>query len=99
MDFKEFFAKYNISARDEDEARDLTGFLFVMDYIYGAMTKEQALALMADYYDNADEIYNSIGEAVAAIARQMIEEDNEVIKKLEEERNKLPPDEENFHKA
>ena len=33
-----------------------------MDYLYTSKTKEQTIALMVDFYDHADDIFNSIQE-------------------------------------
>ena len=38
----------------------LLNFMVMLDYLYCSMTEEQLLELVSDYYENADDIYNSI---------------------------------------
>ena len=59
MNWKEFLDKYDLKKIDP---RELAGFMSVMDYLYTSKTKEQTITLMVDFYDNADDIFNSIRE-------------------------------------
>ena len=59
MNWKEFVDKYDLRRINPCE---LAGFLSVMDYLYTSKTKEQTIALMVDFYDHADDIFNSIQE-------------------------------------
>ena len=59
MNWREFLDKHDLKRVDP---RDLAGFMSVMDYLYTSKTKEQTITLMVDFYDNADDIFNSIRE-------------------------------------
>ena len=59
MNWREFVDKHDLRRINPCE---LAGFLSVMDYLYTSKTKEQTIALMVDFYDNADDIFNSIKE-------------------------------------
>ena len=59
MNWREFLDKHDLGRVD---SRDLTGFMSVMDYLYTSKTKEQTITLMVDFYDHADDIFNSIRE-------------------------------------
>ena len=59
MNWKEFLDKHDLKKVDP---RELAGFMSVMDYLYTSKTKEQTITLMVDFYDNADDIFNSIRE-------------------------------------
>ena len=59
MNWKEFLDKHDLRRVDP---RELAGFMSVMDYLYTSKTKEQTITLMVDFYDNADDIFNSIRE-------------------------------------
>ena len=59
MNWKEFLDKHDLRRVDP---RELAGFISVMDYLYTSKTKEQTIALMVDFYDHADDIFNSIQE-------------------------------------
>lgn len=59
MNWREFLDKHDLRRVDP---RDLAGFMSVMDYLYTSKTKEQTVTLMVDFYDHADDIFNSIQE-------------------------------------
>ena len=59
MNWREFIDKHDLERVDP---RDLVGFMSVMDYLYTSKTKEQTITLMVDFYDHADDIFNSIKE-------------------------------------
>ena len=59
MNWREFVDKHDLRRIDP---LNLAGFISVMDYLYTSKTKEQTIALMVDFYDNADDIFNSIQE-------------------------------------
>lgn len=61
MGVVEFLNKHGINASlldekniDEDELFD------ILDYLYINFTKQQVLDLVADYYDNADDLVNDV---------------------------------------
>ena len=59
MNWREFVDKYDLERVSPFE---LAGFISVMDYLYISKTKKQTIALMVDFYDNADDIFNSMQE-------------------------------------
>ena len=59
MNWKEFIDKYDLERVSPFE---LAGFISVMDYLYISKTKKQTIALMVDFYDHADDIFNSMQE-------------------------------------
>ena len=59
MNWRAFVDKYDLERVGPFE---LAGFISVMDYLYISKTKEQTIALMADFYDHADDIFNSMQE-------------------------------------
>ena len=59
MNWREFLDKYDLERVSPFE---LAGFISVMDYLYISKTKKQTIALMVDFYDHADDIFNSIQE-------------------------------------
>ena len=59
MNWREFVDKYDLERVSPFE---LAGFISVMDYLYISKTKKQTIALMVDFYDHADDIFNSMQE-------------------------------------
>ena len=59
MDWKNFLEKHDLMKAG---ILEVAGFMTVMDYIYCTKTKEQAIEVMKDFYDNADNIFNSLKE-------------------------------------
>ena len=59
MNWKEFVDKYDL---EKVSPFELAGFISVMDYLYISKTKKQTIALMVDFYDHADDIFNSMQE-------------------------------------
>ena len=59
MNGREFIDKYDLERVSPFE---LAGFISVMDYLYISKTKKQTIALMVDFYDHADDIFNSMQE-------------------------------------
>lgn len=59
MNWREFIDKYDLERVNPFE---LAGFISVMDYLYISKTKKQTIALMVDFYDHADDIFNSMQE-------------------------------------
>jgi hypothetical protein len=61
MTFSEYFNKYGIKFHiDSDGKPGRATYSRVLDHMYLSFTKEQALKMVAEYYDHADEIFNSI---------------------------------------
>ena len=61
MTFSEFFNKYDIKFHiGSDGQPGRLDYHKVLDNMYLRLTKEQALAMVEDYYNHADEIFNSI---------------------------------------
>ena len=52
MDYQQFLRKWGLT--DEDDMVDW------LDSLYLEFTKEQVIGIVSDYYDNADDIYNSM---------------------------------------
>lgn len=59
MTIDDFFNKWQLLNDDVDIVL-LLNFMVMLDYLYCSMTEEQLLELVSDYYENADDIYNSI---------------------------------------
>lgn len=59
MNWREFVDKYDL---EKVSPFELAGFISVMDYLYISKTKKQTIALMVDFYDHADDIFNSMQE-------------------------------------
>ena len=59
MTIEDFFNKWQLLNNDVDIVV-LLNFMVMLDYLYCSMTEEQLLELVSDYYENADDIYNSI---------------------------------------
>ena len=59
MTIEDFFNKWQLLNNDVDIVV-LLNFMIMLDYLYCSMTEEQLLELVSDYYENADDIYNSI---------------------------------------
>ena len=61
MTFNEFFNNYDIKFHVYTDGRPgRMNYSKVLDDMYLRYTKEQALAMVAEYYDHADEIFNSV---------------------------------------
>ena len=60
MNFEEFCEKYNLNA----ELLDDLSLIDVLDELYLNYTEEQLVRMVMDYYENADEIQNSIKESI-----------------------------------
>ena len=59
MTIEDFFNKWQLLNNDVDIVV-LLNFMVMLDYLYCTMTEEQLWELVSDYYENADDIYNSI---------------------------------------
>ena len=59
MTIEDFFNKWQL-LNDDVDIVVLLNFMVMLDYLYCSMTEEQLLELVSDYYENADDIYNSI---------------------------------------
>ena len=59
MTIDDFFNKWQL-LNDDVDIVVLLNFMIMLDYLYCSMTEEQLLELVSDYYENADDIYNSI---------------------------------------
>ena len=59
MTIDDFFNKWQL-LNDNVDIIVLLNFIVMLDYLYCSMTEEQLLELVSDYYENADDIYNSI---------------------------------------
>lgn len=65
-----------------ETSKQIIDYLGVLDNFYLKYTREQVIELVNDFYDNADDIFNSIGEGYKHFQRLL----NEIIdkkKKLE----------------
>ncbi len=64
MTFREFLQKWDIdpSVNDQVNPMDMGGWLSAMDYMFCTKTKAQVLEMVGEFYDNADDIYNSLNE-------------------------------------
>lgn len=59
MTIDDFFNKWQL-INDNVDIAVVLNFILMLDYLYCSMTEEQLLELVSDYYENADDIYNSI---------------------------------------
>lgn len=59
MTIDDFFNKWQL-LNDDVDIVVLLNFIVMLDYLYCSMTEEQLIELISDYYENADDIYNSI---------------------------------------
>lgn len=59
MTIDDFFNKWQL-LNDDVDIIVLLNFIVMLDYLYCSMTEEQLIELVSDYYENADDIYNSI---------------------------------------
>ena len=82
MDYKEFLDKHGLNDMSVDM---FPSFLMVLDYLYTSRTRDQAINVVADYYDNADDIYNSIQDNVDIISEKI----NSFIQELVENINNI----------
>ena len=104
MNWREFVDKHDLRRVDP---LNLAGFISVMDYLYTSKTKEQTIALMVDFYDHADDIFNSIQEdgqklmenldnlMKSMIDAGLITEDD--LKKLQKELDQIEDDDTHHH--
>lgn len=75
MKYNEFFEKYGLLKEGSQlDPRDLAGWMSAMDYFYCAMSKAQFLELVTDFYDNADEIFNSLNEDAQKMLDDIIQD-------------------------
>ena len=58
MTAQEFLDKWSINEKLLVDF-NIGNVLKVLDFLYLGYTKEQVIALVSEYYDHADEIYNS----------------------------------------
>ena len=84
MTKKEFYEKHGLHFKD---VMDEMLFLGGLDKLYLEFTKEQAIAIVNDYLDNADDIYNELQENISAAIKELAE----VLKQAQEKK-----DEEDF---
>lgn len=75
MNFRDFLKKWDFdpAANEQVNAMDVGGWLSAMDYLFCTKTKEQVLEMVGEFYDNADEIYNTLNEAANETISQMRE--------------------------
>lgn len=69
MTKKEFFQKYKIHF--EDTISEMS-FLMSLDNLYVQFPKEQVLQIVSDFYDSADEIFNSYKEELASNVTEVL---------------------------
>lgn len=62
MDIIKFLEKYNLSNNKYLDSTQIASFLAVLDYFYCIGEKDKLIQLISDFYDNANEIYNSARE-------------------------------------
>jgi hypothetical protein len=76
MNFRDFLQKWSFdpSTNEQVNAMDVGGWLSAMDYLFCTKTKEQVLEMVGEFYDNADEIYNTLNEAANETISQMRED-------------------------
>lgn len=102
MNWREFVDKHDLRRVDP---LNLAGFMSVMDYLYTSKTKEQTITLMVDFYDHADDIFNSIQEDGQKLMENLdnlmksmiglITEDD--LKKLQKELDQIEDDDTHHH--
>ena len=76
----EFIEKYNLKF---DNKLDELLFISYLDKLYLEFTREQAIAIVADFYDNADNIFNDMKEQIGQRIEELIDELQSVDKKNE----------------
>lgn len=79
MTKKEFYEKHGLHFKDIVEEMMFIGGL---DKLYLEFTKDQAIAIIADYCDCADDIYNEIQDEVKEALNDLFD----AIKKAQEEK-------------
>ncbi len=89
MDYKEFLNKHGLTGMPVDIFPSL---LAALDFLYTSYTRDQAIEIISDYYDNADDIFNSLNENVKIVSEQinsfleeLVENINNMNKNKEEE--------------
>lgn len=89
MDYKEFLDKHGLKGMPVEIFPSL---LSALDYLYTSHTRDQAIEIISDYYDNADDIFNSLNESVKTVSEQinsfleeLVENINNMNKNKEEE--------------
>lgn len=65
----EFLNKWHLTGENEQVAN--LAMLIVLDDLYCQFTKEQAIELVSTYYDNADDIFNSLNDALQEAAERL----------------------------
>lgn len=95
MEINDFLNKHGFNTKSCSELlsdKDLASFLYVLDYIYCHMTREQAISVMTDYYDNADTIINSLNDTISTMTSMLETLSKAIIKAAEEEVNEIKED-------
>ena len=69
MTYNEFFEKYKVEFFVDGERPGRANYIKVLDDIYCTLTREQAIQLMKDYYDNADDIFNAVPNYIDEVTK------------------------------
>ena len=70
MTIDQFLNKYQLNNCKNLTSDQIASFCTVLDYFYCVSTKQQLIQLVTDFYDNADDIYNSIQEQLKQIKQK-----------------------------
>lgn len=70
MTIDQFLNKYQLNNCKHLTQDQIASFCTVLDYFYCVSTKKQLIQLVTDFYDNADDIYNSIQEQLKQIKQK-----------------------------
>ena len=70
MTIDQFLNKYQLNNCKLLTLEQIVSFCTVLDYFYCTSTKKQIIQLVTDFYDNADDIYNSIQEQLNQIKQK-----------------------------
>lgn len=92
MDYKEFLNKHGLKGMPVEIFPSL---LSALDYLYTSHTRDQAIEIISDYYDNADDIFNSLNESVKTVSEQI----NSFLEELVENINNMNKDKEEETKS
>lgn len=65
MTYSEFYNKYGINFAMDSHRPGRISYNKVLDDMYCSLTREQAVQMVKDYYDHADEIFNTATNYIA----------------------------------
>lgn len=70
MTIDQFLNKYQLDNCKYLTPDQIASFCTVLDYFYCTSTKGQIIQLVTEFYDNADDIYNSLQEQLTKIKQK-----------------------------